>query len=149
MTSSHHVRAQLAYTFGSAIRSALVSQRRYVEQLGEQVVKDGFCTGFVDLDMAGESVIEIDFPLRFIERPLFTTGLELGDNQHLSFGTFPTWSATVAAWNTQLYGETALYTGATIGAVINNVERSKLHYSFQGLIITAPYGPSDSVGAVL
>lgn len=147
MTSEHHAHAVLATVVKSTINRAIQDQRRHAETLNEQTVKDGTAAGFVDLDGAGETTVEVTFPLQFFERPLFVPGLELTGNSYLEWGSFPDWSATVAAWRTQTISETVLYIGALIAVRARNINRAALHYSFTGRIFTNPAGPDDSVEA--
>jgi hypothetical protein len=149
MTSFHHVQAQLARRMSSVIQQNINGQRRYVETLMEQSVKDGACVGIVELEGSGEALIEIDFPLRFLEKPIFSPGMELRDNQWLSWGAFPTWSATIGSWKTEVVAENTLYVGAIIGIVTFNANRAGFHYSFKARSLTNPTGPDESVGGTM
>jgi hypothetical protein len=59
------------------------SNRSYTESLADQRVRDGAALGFIEIDTAGESVATIGFPMLFVERPVFTYGLELGESSYL------------------------------------------------------------------
>lgn len=149
MTSPLHAQSVLAGRISSVIQQSINSQRRYTETLSEQAVRDGACLGFVELEGSGEAIVDIEFPLRFLERPLFTAGLELRDNQWLTWGAFPTWSATVSKWVTETAGETRLYVGAALAVVTFNADRADLHYSFKARSLTSPSGPPTSVGSTM
>lgn len=139
----------LAAQFASTLQRSIKDQRAYVETLGEQTVRNGDVHGFIDLGSEGEIVAVVKFPLSFLEKPLFAPGLELADNTWLGYGSFPIWSATVGAWNTDLAGESILYTGAVLGIVVIGAPRSILHYSFRARSFTAPTGTERTVGSPL
>lgn len=144
--SAPHAQAILANAISRSVNEAIRGHRQYVQTVTDQTVKDGSCLGFVELDGPGEATIDITFPLRFFERPLFTAGLELRDNSFLTWGAFPTWSATIVRFNTEAINpDTILYVGAQLAIVTTNVNRSALHYSFQAKAFTNPSGPDDSV----
>lgn len=136
--SSQAAMTVLASQFNTTLQRAIRNQRNYVETLGQQTIRDGHVHGFIDLATAGEIVVTAEFPISFLERPLFTCGLELAANIPLVIGNFPLWSATIANWTTQRIADTTLYVGATIGIVIFDAPRSVFHYSFEGQSFTAP-----------
>lgn len=149
MTSYHHAQVRLAQQINTTIQRSVQDHRRYIETLSEQAVKDGGCVGFVELDGSGEFLLEIEFPLLFVERPIFNAGLELTGNQQLDWGALPTWSATVTAWTTDTVAENDLWIGATLAIVTFNTLKADLHYSFEARSLTNPTGPNDSVGQTL
>lgn len=146
MNSTQHAISVLSASLANSVQRALHAQRVYTETLDEQNVRNGAATGFVDLDGEGESVIEITFPVRFLEKPLFTPGLELGENTWLRYGQFPDWSATIGGWTTVPSDGDPIYTGALIGVVVTGAQKSILHYRFEGQSYTNPTGNSLSLG---
>ncbi len=140
---------QLATTINRSLQRAIRDQRNYVETLGEQAIRDGHVHGFVDLVTAGETFVEVNFPLSFLERPVFTCGLEIGNNAFLADGKFPLWSATVVGWTNRTSGDTTLYVGASIAMVVFDLQGSILHYSFQGRSFSLPTGTEQTVSAPL
>lgn len=148
MTSYLHAQATLASAVRYTVNRALNDHYVRNETLSEQTVKDGAAVGFVDIEGAGEILIEISFPLQFFERPLFTAGFELRDT-FTEFGKFPEWSATVAAWRTLTDNDTLFYIGALVAVRTFNTTHSTLHYSFQARAFTNPSGPDTSVEASL
>lgn len=138
-----------ASQLNASMQRAIRDQRNYVEALGEQRIRDGHVQGFLNLATAGEIVATVTFPISFLERPLFTSGLELADNTWLVDGNFPIWSATVGSWTTRKAADTTLYIGATIGIVVIGAPRSVLHYSFAARSLTVSTGTNTSVGSTL
>jgi hypothetical protein len=149
MSDIHHAVNVLASQFNSTIQRAVRDQRIYVESLEAQQVRDGQVHGYVEIASAGECVVDIEFPIMFIDKPLFTVGLELGENTFFTYGHFPTWSATVGSWQTTQFGDMTVYVGAQLGVVIFESARSILHYSFQGRSFTTPTAVEASIGGTL
>lgn len=147
--NTQHAANRLAAQFSSALQRSIRDQRAYVETLGEQAVRDGNVLGFIELGSDGEIIAEVDFPISFLEKPLFAPGLEMADNISVVYGAFPIWAATVARWDTQKAADTTLYTGATLAIVVTGAARSILHYSFRGRSFTAPTGTETTVGSPL
>lgn len=149
MNSSQHALAVLSASISNSVQRALQAQRVYVENLDEQSVRDGAAVGMVELDGEGESVIEIAFPIKFLEKPIFSAGLELGDSVWLRYGQFPIWSATVGGWSTTPADGDPIYVGAVLGVVVSGAARSVLHYRFEGRSLTNPSGDALSMSATL
>jgi hypothetical protein len=127
--------ANLARTLLSTIDGQVQRRADYGEHLAEQRVKNGSVHGFAEIRGSGESLVDLSFPIDFLEKPLFTAGLELGDNTWPTSRQFPMWSATIVDWVEVDDGESApLHTGATVAVVTNNVGDGIviLHYSFAG-----------------
>lgn len=148
-TSASHAVQVLSTQMNASMQRAIRDQRNYVETMEEQVVRDGNVLGFLSLPTDGEVLVSIKFSLSFLEKPLFTYGLEMAENTWVTEGNFPIHSATVTDWATLQPGDTTLWTGATLAIVTIGAMRSTLHYSFQGRTITAPVGTETSVGAPL
>lgn len=143
-----HAQATLASAVRSTISQALRDAYVRNETLNEQTVKDGTAVGFVDIEGAGEILVEISFPLQFFEKPIFTCGFELRDT-FTEYGAFPEWSATVTTWRTRTDNDTLFYTGAVVAVRTFNTTHSTLHYSFGARAFTNPSGPDTSVEATL
>jgi len=149
-TNPAHASVLLSNQLSASLQKVMQKRRLYVDSIAQNAVRDGTVQGFVGVDI-GESVATVTFPVVFTQRPVFTSGLELPGNEWLTYGSFPLWSATIAAWNTVTLGDELGYRGATIGVVLfaDTTENADLHYSFAGRSFTNPVGTDDSVGAVL
>lgn len=140
--------AQLASALGQAMARAQHQRRTYTEQLDEQSVRNGDVQGFAEIDGSGEVLVKLRFPVSFMEKPLFTYGFELGENQSVETRAFPMPTAVVVGWDTRLVSsKQTLYNGATVGIVIMGPSELKmiLHYRFAGQSFTNPVGPDTSV----
>jgi acylphosphatase len=139
----------LAAQINSSTQRAIRDQRTYVETLAEQATRDGHVHGFIKLPADGEIVVTVHFPIAFMEKPIFTNGLEMDNNTWISQGSFPIYSATVVAWTTQKPSDATLWMGASLGIVTIGAMRSILHYSFEGRTFTSPIGTELSIGSPL
>jgi hypothetical protein len=139
----------LATQINGSMQRAIRDQRQYVETLAEQATRDGHVHGFIDLPSDGEVLVSIQFPISFMEKPLFTSGLEMAENAWIAYGSFPIHSATVTGWAMQRPADSSLWVGATLGIVTVGAMRSILHYSFEGRTFTSPVGTEQSVSSPL
>lgn len=149
MNTTAHAEALLASTFSRSLEQNLQRHRAYVENLGAQAVRDGAATGFIDVEGQGECTANISFPVRFLEKPVFSFGLELAENVWLQWGSFPEYSVTVGAWTTEPADGEPLYVGALLGIFVAGVDRSIVHYRFTGRSLTNAGRASMNIGAVL
>lgn len=147
-TPVHAVQA-LATQINSSMQRAIRDQRNYVETLAEQATRDGHVHGFIHLPADGEVVVTVNFPISFMEKPIFTNGLEMADNAWIAHGAFPIYSATVIAWTTRKPSDSILWVGASLGIVTIGAMRSNLHYSFEGRAFTSPVGTETSLSSPL
>lgn len=104
------------------------------------------------MENAGELLRDLSFPIMFIEKPLFTFGGALEDNQAIEDGNFPTVSAVVVRWNVELRGDqTYLYRGCSLAAVTTGVsdQRMWINWNFTGIGLTNPTGGISTVGGAV
>ena len=125
------------------------SQEAAVEdQIGRvHVVMGEFMTSGV-----GESVITVNFPVHYIEKPLITCGAELAPGIGLTDGSFPTHSVTVVMWRYDDIGaNTVLYVGAMLAVRTTGAEGTNLIMSWkaEGRAITNPAGANDTADSVI
>lgn len=149
MTNSSAAVRALATQLNSSMQRAIRDQRNYVESMAQQSVRDGHVHGFITLPSDGESMVSVTFPISFMEKPLFTYGLEMAPNTWINHGSFPIHSATVTNWTIQRPADSTLWVGATLGIVTIGAMRSILHYSFEGRTFTMPVGTELSVSSPL
>jgi hypothetical protein len=114
-TAPAHAVQALATQINASMQRAIRDQRNYVETLAEQAIRDGHVHGFLHLPQDGESVVTVQFPISFMEKPLFTYGLEMDENAYIARGSFPIHSATIISWTTRRPSDSTLWVGATLG----------------------------------
>lgn len=144
-----HAQSQLASTIANVMAQAIESRRTYTETQAQLMIRDGVAHGTVEIEGAGEAIVDVAFPVRFADAPIFSAGLELRGSVALAWGKLPVWSATVAGWRTEAVANNTLYVGATLAIVTFNAARSNLHYSFAGRSYTTPVDSSTSVNQTL
>lgn len=93
-----------------------VDRERSLKQQRSTQIQLTRVTGTIQTTGVGEAVVDVAFPVMFAEKPAFSFGGELGDNQPLVDASFPTVSAVVHSWVTE--GEVVLrYKGAKVAIV--------------------------------
>lgn len=141
----------LSSTIASAQQSRQVQASRVATQRG-QIYTQTAEVGFILVGSASETVTEISFVNTFLEKPTFTFGFELGPNQHVTAGSFPTLSAFILQWvNPNSSTPYPTYTGARVGIVASGVDGQILvaHLSFmaRGLGYPAGAAPTNGTGS--
>lgn len=99
--------------------------------------------GFFDLIGSGEAILDVNFPVWFLERPTFTFGAELKAGNVLVAGSYPTISLIVQRWLMKDYpNRVSYYAGATIIAVSTGVADQSLlvHWQVEGKALRNPTG---------
>lgn len=148
-----HARATVASSrISTGLQRVVASHRNATERLEEQVVKNGSVHGFIEIEDYGETLVEVSFPVIFLEKPVFTYGHELADNVWPVDGSFPVASSTVISWVMREYpGDRRFFTGANIGITVfgHKGMRSVLHYVFAGQTFTNPSVTDPSIGGSL
>jgi hypothetical protein len=144
-----HAQNQLASTISQVMQRTMEDRRVYTETQAQLLVRDGVVQGVIEIEGSGEAIVDVAFPMKFADPPIFSPGLELRGSITLAWGKLPVWSATVAGWRTQQVSNNVLYTGATLAIVTFNAARSNLHYSFAGRSYTTPVDSSTSMNQTL
>lgn len=132
-------------------------RRRDVERVNAMAAKDTTCSGRVLIEGTGDCQVEILFPANFSNRPFFTYGQELdeeeGPMQEVVPGHYPKVDATVIAWNTVRAVEGAFagyYIGCTLACHLeggSTDQRIWIDWQFRGVAIRNPIGAGqDGLG---
>ena len=89
---------------------------------------------------AGESVVAVNFPVWFIDKPSMSFGGELDINEVLIDGAFPTLSALVKTWTTQVRDGATYYVGANLLVVSSGApnQRMFVHWQMEGKALVNP-----------
>lgn len=143
--------ALLAAQFSSSLQKAAQTQLKNFDVQKDQEVRNGCIIGFITLGNIGEMIATIRFPITMFEKPIFTHGWELGDNQWPKEGAFPVCSATVVKWTTIDLNGTIGYQGAEIAIVVFGFEgmTTLMHYSFMARSFTNPVTTEESLAGEL
>lgn len=126
-----------------ALSVALDDQRRRQAEFDAQSGGAYQFVQFVNLTGTGEGLVQIEFPVSFVEQPVFTYGSEAKPNQPLIKNNYPTCNAMVWNWRVG-YRRTSgarYWTGASVIVVTtgpaNQATTLKLtlHCVFEGRIV--------------
>lgn len=112
--------------------------------------------GFFNLtlqgDGGGEAVLDVNFPVWFLERPLFTSGFEMGPDQVLTAGKYPTLSVGVHRWAMKDYpGGVSYFAGATLVMVAGGVDKQVMlvHWQVEGKALRNPSGETTTADGTI
>lgn len=101
--------------------------------------------GTVALSSSGETIVDISFPVEFVERPVVSFGAALQEDSKVILGMFPQVNAVVMEWVVNDTGaERKYYRGAKLGirAVGGTDQSFYLDFRFEG---TAMVNPTSGV----
>jgi hypothetical protein len=95
---------------------------------------------FFDVDGAGQTLVDVNFPVLFQERPALTHGGEVADGTVLEDGKFPTCSAMVVSYTTQVRNGTTYYAGCRAAVVVTggSRQRATVHLHVEGKALQGP-----------
>lgn len=123
----------------------LQQQRDHLNDANARGVKVFKVTGRVQVIGSGETSINVTFPVTFAERPGFSFGGELAENQIPTAGHLPTVNAVVASW-TKIEKVTGIYhyTGAVMTFVVShNPNYCWVHWHMEGKAFQNPINNLD------
>lgn len=93
-------------------------------------------TAEIDVIGAGEAVVDVTFPVYFVDKPKHYKGGELQSGESFTTGSFPTTDIVILQWDTRLRDDgTAVYSGATIGIVTTGIpgQLSTVQFHAEGI----------------
>lgn len=124
------------------------------QYLIDRGINDARATGILDMAVSeqrvsgkflwegsGEGTKEVLFPVKFTEPPAFWFGGELGPNQSVVRGSYPTVSVIAAQWRTlKRPPVTTLYYGCTLVVVVSGHSDQKMviHWHVEGKAMSDP-----------
>lgn len=100
--------------------------------------------GEVNVSGAGEAVVAVSFPVWFWARPSMSFGAELGTNEKLVDGKYPTVSVIVQKWRTVRRDLHDFYVGADLLVVTTghpDKQRAVVHWQAEGPALVNPTIP--------
>lgn len=136
---------------GADLARVLDQRRGDVERSRSVQGKVYSVNGFIDMQGAGEALVDVNFPVAFQERPSFSFGAELGANQVLEDGNFPWVNAMVRSWQMIVRDGISYYTGASVVVVASgpNDMAYTAHWTVTGKALTNPLNQSGSAEDVI
>lgn len=133
----------------SQIISQLQRRQGLIQRQQDQAAHVYSQTGEVLIIQTGlrsESTVQIDFTHIFTEKPNFSYGLVMDDNQQITPGNVPTISGLVFNWITEKKGPALIYLGAHVVFVTTGeaLQRMFAHFRFEGRGLSFPTSASPS-----
>jgi hypothetical protein len=131
-------------TPSSQIRQLQVSQvrrERDVYQTEEFTGRPHVCSGQFMMEGIGEVLVDVKFPVFYLEMPLLSFGAALEENQSVVLGSVPTISVVATRYDYKLSRTGArLYRGAQLGVVATGStgHRLQVHWHFTGMALVNP-----------
>lgn len=134
-----------------------INRRHQLRRSQEQQIEDSIgrvhtVSGEFIVMGTGEALVEISFPVTFVEKPHLQFGGELSPNSVITDGAFPTVSVVVGHWNSEDRGGiAAFYRGATLCVVTTGVpeQSMSIHWSMTGRAITNPVSEGDTADSTV
>lgn len=130
------------------LQVALDTRRRDVDRIDSMLVDRCVVEGTFKMLGSGEGSIDINFPVQFIEKPIFNSGYELESGHAPSSGEVPTCTATVIDWKTvKRPGDALYYVGCrvVVRTTGNSTLESHVHVYFHGKHLKNPVRSPDSL----
>jgi len=124
-------------------KSILRQTRDDAHRINSMTVKVTEVSGRVLVSGTGELNVDVNFPVWFCERPIFTFGGELDENHSPLATLFPTISAVVINWEKKKEVEGVVdgyYIGASVAVVTTGRSGQALwlHWTVKGKALTNP-----------
>lgn len=124
------------------VARGLEARRTQVERIEGMAGQVTTVHGFIELEGAGELTIPVKFPIRFIEKPSFSFGAEMAENEQIVVKKFPTCSGVVLTWAFGVREDTGdrYYDGCTLIVVTTGQETQRMifHYQMEGKALRNP-----------
>lgn len=108
--------------------------------------------GFVNIVGAGEAILDVNFPVWFLEKPLFTFGGEMAPGEVLTAGQYPMISMIVHSWVMKDYPNNVSYfAGAHLIVVTTGSATQRLigHWQAQAKALRNPGGETVTVDGAI
>lgn len=95
---------------------------------------------FLDVKGTGGMTAEVNFPVKFQERPSVSFGGELGAGSPVTAGSFPTISVVVGQWKISPLYSHQYYEGATLVIVVGGTvtQTMTVHFQAEGKALVSP-----------
>lgn len=132
------------------LRRALEARRGEVER--DRGMSGGIyiVEGIVDLLGTGEVIVDVLFPVTYVEKPLVFGGGGVADNQRVIPGEFPRWDVGVHRWNRGAQPDTPdspTYYGCSLLIIVEgaiddeDTFQSEAYWTARGRALTNPIVP--------
>lgn len=109
------------------LKMQLRNAQQSIHDASTMQAKQTSLSGQYMINGAGEAIVEVYFPVRFVEKPLVTFGFEMKDGEVYIPGQMATGSGVVLDWITEEKPPVSrIYIGCVIGAVTTGQKYQKM-----------------------
>lgn len=125
----------------SQFRNKFNSENTTRSNLASVAASQAVSSHLIPVNSAGEAMESVRFPVKFLDMPMFTFGLQLQEGEGVIPGRRPSGSAYVESWITEeRLPHTIFYVGAVIVGILEGPSFQKIimNASFTGLALTNP-----------
>lgn len=133
------------------VRRGQQAQEMKKAQVDDAVGRVHTVSGEFVMDGTGEVILDVNFPITFIEKPKLAFGGELAPDAVITAGAFPTVSCVVGRWYYIERPNQPFYKGAALIAVTSGPEGQKMviHWQMTGRAITNPVSDGDTADSTI
>lgn len=127
-------------------------RREDLAQTDRAIIKHTSVFSIVRVKGSGEVLVDVEFPVKFVEQPYFTFGASLASNHAPEAGSFPVHCATVTHWDTEDKSEQRqYYKGCTLAIVALGADNQRVNINcvFQGKAFRGPSGSETTLDSGL
>lgn len=127
-------------------------RRADVQRVQDQSIQIQRVSGRILVNGAGESIVDVTFPVTFTELPAFSFGGEMAANQALEATNLPTISAVVLHWNViEKMSKEYYYIGASLAVVSTGVSTHQIycHWHMEGKAFRNPLANASNTDVAI
>lgn len=142
-------RLQPHISLPTAVQRQSEARRGEVDRIQGLEAKHVRLLGEVPIEGAGEVTFTVNFPVRYIEKPLMTAGWDLDGESSVVTGSYPTVSIGTVDWEMEDedddYGQ--YWTGALVAVKTTGPSDMRIYanYIYEGMALLNPVGSSKQV----
>lgn len=134
----------------NAFRRTQAQQERNRRNAQAVATRPQVLSGQVQVSGAGDTLVNLPFPVQFSQKPLLAFGFDLEHGQDIVIGSLPTLTMGVVRWD--IVGnppEQLFYRGCTLAIVTTGAANQIMyaHYHFTGTAMSNPVSASTSLEA--
>ncbi len=130
----------------------LEQRRTHASRVESTLAREHIVKGKFLLQGAGEGLVELKFPVWFIEEPnMGGLGGVMYPGSEVIDGSYPTVSGSVLNWTLVEKTPRQYFTGCTLAVVTTGLpeQRMFVHYRFEGKAIVNPVNPVETADTVV
>lgn len=104
--------------YSGSVEAALNTRNANISRSQDAQAKYYSVTAEIDVFGPGDAIIDVTFPVYFVDKPKHFKGAELQSGQGFELGSLPTHNIAILQWDIRVRDDgTSVYSGATLGIV--------------------------------